>query len=175
MISIEEEHNKQREDKKQGEDHSKLPINMKKMMKAMIDMETSINYQKAQLHIMDKEFSKFKKFANSFIDFSKKQLEKKPRQPSGFQLPVPLSNNLCDFLEIEHHSKMPRTEVTKRLIDYISEHQLINPEKKTQIIPDEKLSKLLGKDIDLSSLTRFTIQKYMNCHYLSNKNNQHIV
>ena len=64
---------------------------------------------------------------------------------------------------------MPRTEVTKRLISYISERQLINPEKKTQIIPDEKLLKLLGQDIDLSTLTRFTIQKYMNCHYLLNK------
>lgn len=153
----------------------KLPINIKKMIKAIIDMETAINHQKLQLHTMEKEFSKFKKFANSFIDFSKKQLEKKPRQPSGFQLPVLLSNDLCEFLEIEHHSKMPRTEVTKRIINYISEHQLINPEKKTQIIPDEKLKKLLGNDVDLSTLTRFTIQKYMNCHYLSNKNNQHIV
>jgi chromatin remodeling complex protein RSC6 len=153
----------------------KLPINIKKMIKAMIDMETAINHQKLQLHTMEKEFSKFKKFANSFIDFSKKQLEKKPRQPSGFQLPVLLSNDLCEFLEIEYHSKMPRTEVTKRIINYISEHQLINPEKKTQIIPNEKLLKLLGNDVDLSTLTRFTIQKYMNCHYLSNKNNQHIV
>ena len=118
---------------------------------------------------MEKEFLKFKKFAKSFIDFSKKQLEKKPRQPSGFQLPVSLSNELCNFLEIEHNSKMPRTEVTKRIISYISQHELINPEKKTHIIPDEKLSKLLGNNVDLSTLTRFTIQKYMNCHYLPNK------
>jgi chromatin remodeling complex protein RSC6 len=155
--------------------NAKLPVNIKKMIKSIEDMEKFIDQQKAQLNSMDKEFNKFKKNAISFIDFSKKQLEKKPRQPSGFQLPVSLSNHLCDFLEIEHHTKMPRTEVTKRLIKYISEKELINPEKKTQIIPDEKLSKLLGEDVDLSSLTRFTIQKYMNCHYLSNKNNQHIV
>jgi chromatin remodeling complex protein RSC6 len=147
----------------------KLPVNIKKMMKSISDMETTINNQKTQLHTMEKEFSKFKKFATSFIDFSKKQLEKKPRQPSGFQLPVFLSNDLCDFLEIEHNSKLPRTEVTKRLIKYISDNELINSEKKTQIIPDEKLLKLLGTNVDLSSLTRFTIQKYMNCHYLPNK------
>jgi chromatin remodeling complex protein RSC6 len=156
-------------DEVKPEDEVKLPVNIKKMIKAMNDMENTINYQKTQLHIMEKEFVKFKKFANSFIDFSKKQLEKKPRQPSGFQLPVPLSNELCDFLEIEHDSKMPRTEVTQRLIRYISEHGLVNPEKKTQIIPDEKLSKLLGNSVDLSTLTQFTIQKYMNCHYLPNK------
>ena len=151
------------------ENEVKLPVNIKKMMKAMNDMEKTIDYQKTQLHTMEKEFLKFKKFAKSFIDFSKKQLEKKPRQPSGFQLPVSLSNELCNFLEIEHNSKMPRTEVTKRIISYISQHELINPEKKTHIIPDEKLSKLLGNNVDLSTLTRFTIQKYMNCHYLPNK------
>jgi len=157
------------ENKKESEHRSKLPVNITKMIKAMIDMETSINYQKTQLHTMEKDFLKFKKFANSFIDFSKKQLEKKPRQPSGFQLPVLLSNDLCDFLDIEHGSKLPRTEVTKHIIHYISDHKLINPEKKTQIIPDEKLLKLLGTNADLSTLTRFTIQKYMNCHYISNK------
>jgi len=151
------------------EDDVKLPVNIKKMIKAIVDMETTINYQKTQLHTMEKEFVKFKKFANSFIDFSKKQLEKKPRQPSGFQLPVFLSNELCDFLEIDHNSKLPRTEVTKRLIKYISDHDLIHPEKKTHIIPNDRLSKLLGNNIDLSTLTRFTIQKYMNCHYLPNK------
>ena len=149
-------------------DTTKLPVNIKKMIAAMNDMERSIIHQKTQLHTMEKEILKFKKFANSFINFSKKQLEKKPRKPSGFQLPVSLSNDLCDFLNVEHGSKMPRTEVTKRIIIYISDNHLINPEKKTQIIPDDKLVKLLGPDIDLLTLTRFTIQKYMNCHYLQN-------
>lgn len=149
--------------------NSKLPVNIKKMIKSIVDMEKFIDQQKAQLNIMDKEFNKFKKNAISFIDFSKKQLEKKPRQPSGFQLPVSLSNNLCDFLEIEHNSKLPRTEVTKSIIKYISDNQLFNPNKKTQIIPNEKLLKLLGDNVDLDGLTRFTIQKYMNCHYLTNK------
>ena len=149
--------------------NAKLPVNIKKMIKSIADMEKFIDQQKAQLNIMDKEFNKFKKNAISFIDFSKKQLEKKPRQPSGFQLPVYLSNNLCDFLEIEHNSKLPRTEVTKSIIKYISDNQLFNPNKKTQIIPNEKLLKLLGDNVDLDGLTRFTIQKYMNCHYLTNK------
>lgn len=149
--------------------NAKLPVNIKKMIKSIADMEKFIDQQKAQLNIMDKEFNKFKKNAISFIDFSKKQLEKKPRQPSGFQLPVSLSNSLCDFLEIEHNSKLPRTEVTRSIIKYISDNQLFNPNKKTQIIPNEKLLKLLGDNVDLDGLTRFTIQKYMNCHYLTNK------
>ena len=151
-------------------DDNKLPINIQKMMKALNEMETSINNQKAQLTTMEKDFIKFKKFSTSFIEFSKKQLEKKPRKPSGFQLPVHISDHLCDFLEIDRGSKMPRTEVTKFIIKYISDNQLVNPEKKTQIIPNEQLLKLLGDDIDLQNLTRFTIQKYMNRHFcITNK------
>lgn len=150
-------------------DNIKYPSNITKLIKALNDMETAIHLQKTQLATMEKEFHKFKKFSTSVIDHSKKQLEKKPRKPSGFQLPVSLSNELCDFLGIEHNSKMPRTEVTKILINYISENQLIHPDKKTQIIPDEKLLSLIGNNVDLPNLTRFTIQKYMNCHYLKNK------
>jgi chromatin remodeling complex protein RSC6 len=150
-------------------DKEKIPINIKKMIKSMNDMESSIQQQRKQLSNVEKEFMKFKKFAISFIDFSKKTLEKKPRKPSGFQLPVLISDELCHFLAIEKGSMLPRTEVTKHLITYISENNLVNPEKKTQIIPDEKLLQLLGNDVDLPNLTRFTIQKYMNCHFQTKK------
>lgn len=150
-------------------DNEKIPMNMKKMIKSINDMESSIQQQRKQLSNMEKDFVKFKKFAISFIDFSKKTLEKKPRKPSGFQLPVLISDELCHFLEIEKGSVLPRTEVTKYLIRYISDNNLANPEKKTQIIPDEKLLQLLGNDVDLSKLTRFTIQKYMNCHFQTKK------
>lgn len=147
----------------------KIPMNIKKMIISMNDMETSIHQQRTQLANMEKDFAKFKKFASSFIDFSIKKLEKKPRKPSGFQLPVLISDELCNFLSVEKGSMISRTEVTKYIIKYISDNKLINPEKKTQIIPDEKLTQLLGNDIDYQNLTRFTIQKYMNCHYLTKK------
>lgn len=147
----------------------KLPVNITKMMLSMNDLESSIQQQRTQLSKMEKDFMKFKKLASSFIDFSKKKLEKKPRKPSGFQLPVLISDELCDFLSIERGSMLPRTHVTKYIIKYISENNLINPEKKTQIMPNEQLLQLLGNNVDLSTLTRFTIQKYMNCHFLTKK------
>lgn len=160
---------KKTHDDKKTDNEKKIPINVKKMIKSINDMETAIHQQRTQLANMERDFAKFKKFAISFIDFSKKTLEKKPRKPSGFQLPVLISDELCHFLEMEKGSMLPRTEVTKRLITYISEKKLVNPEKKTQIIPDDKLSKLLGNNVDYPNLTRFTIQKYMNCHFQSNK------
>lgn len=150
----------------QIEDKKQLPVNVKKMCKALEDMELSIQSQKKNLAKMEQDYNKFKKFASSFIEFSKKQLEKKPRKPSGFVLPVPISADLCDFLNIPQGSSMARTEVTKQLIKYVSVNNLANPDKKTHIIPNEPLTKLLGPSIDLSTLTRFTMQRYMNRHFV---------
>jgi chromatin remodeling complex protein RSC6 len=149
---------------------SKTPVNIKKMERSIHEMEILFIEQKQRLVLMEKEFFNFKKLAEKCIETTKKTVEKKPRKPSGFVLPVAISNELCDFLNIPHGSQVPRTEVTKYIIDYIGQEKLIHPEKKTLIVPDEKLKELLGDDVDLSTLTRFTIQKYMNRHY-SQKDN----
>ena len=148
----------------------RLPSNVKKMENAIQMMDSIIGEQHKRMINLEKEFNSFKKFATSFIENIKKGCEKKPRKASGFVLPVPISDELCDFLDIQHGSQAPRTEVTKFLIAYISDHNLTNPEKKTLVIPDDKLSRLLGPDVDIETLTRFTIQKYMNRHYLSRDN-----
>jgi chromatin remodeling complex protein RSC6 len=41
---------------------------------------------------------------------------------------------------------LPRTEVTKRLWEYIKAHQLQNPANKRNILCDEKLKTVMGKD-----------------------------
>ena len=149
---------------------TKVPSNVKKMETAIQSMESLIDEHHKHMMLIEKEFNGFKKFAGSFIENIKKSCEKKPRKASGFVLAVPISDDLCDFLDIPHGSQVSRTEVTKYLIAYISEHNLTNPEKKTLLIPDEKLGKLLGQDVDLETLTRFTIQRYMNRHYLPREN-----
>jgi chromatin remodeling complex protein RSC6 len=147
-------------------DTQKIPANVKKMEMALNEMEEFINNQKNIFQQTEKKFQQFKKIAISFIEQSKKIHEKKPRKPSGFVLPVPASRELCLFLNIPEGSEVSRTEVTKFLIQYIQEKGLSHPEKKTLIIPDEALSKLIGPEADLETLTRFTIQKYMNKHYI---------
>jgi chromatin remodeling complex protein RSC6 len=146
--------------------YKKLPAYMKKMASAIENMELLLDTQKSQLANTEKEFQKFKKCALNFIDNTKKEFVKKQRKPSGFVLPVLISNDLCDFLEKPRGTHIPRTEVTKFIIQYISKNNLINPDKKTQVVPDERLLKLLGNDVDLASLTRFNIQKYMNKHFI---------
>lgn len=91
---------------------------------------------------------------------------KKPRKPSGFALPVPVSTELCEFMGLEPGSHVPRTDVTKRLMKYISENNLQNPEKKSVIIPNEPLLRILGDEVKDIVLTHFSIQKYINKHFL---------
>jgi len=144
----------------------KIPVNVKKMELAITQMEATLQLQKSALQQTEKEFNHFKKFATMFIETVKKQGEKKPRKLSGFALPVPISQPLCRFLNLPEGSQISRTEMTQFLNQYITENNLIDPEKKTIVVPNEALSILLGPNVDLGTLTRFTIQRYMNPHYL---------
>ena len=58
------------------------------------------------------------------------ETDKKPRPPSGFAKPTPLSNEMCDFLGIPSGTELARTEVTKRVLAYVKENELQNKDNK---------------------------------------------
>ena len=95
---------------------------------------------------------------------SHKQGDKPKRQPSGFAKPAPISDALADFLGKTGGCEMARTEVTKLITTYIHDHNLQNPANKRHILPDQKLSKLLGVT-DKDQVTYFNLQKYMKQHF----------
>ena len=100
--------------------------------------------------------------------------ERKPRQPSGFAKPTYLSNDLCTFLELPSGSEIPRTEVTRRLLNYVKENNLQNPESKREILMDDKLKSLL-KPQDDEVVTYFNIQRLLKIHYVKPEENVPIV
>jgi upstream activation factor subunit UAF30 len=59
-----------------------------------------------------------------------------------------------------------RIEITKYLNKYIKENTLENPENRQNIVPDDKLWKILGEEARNEKITHFTIQKYLNKHFL---------
>ena len=76
------------------------------------------------------------------------------RQPSAsFMRPVQPDEKLA---EIIGNDPLPRTEVTRKLWDYIRGHNLQDPNNKTFIRPDEKLKQVLdGKErVDMFEMTR---------------------
>ena len=64
------------------------------------------------------------------------------RQPSpGFMKPVQPDPKLAEIIGNE---PVPRTEITRKLWDYIRGHNLQDPENKTFIKADEKLREIFG-------------------------------
>lgn len=76
----------------------------------------------------------------------------KDKKPSAFMKPVQVSDALA---EIVGHGPMARTEVTKRLWDYIKKHKLQDQKNKRNINPDQKLGRVLGstQQIDMFKMT----------------------
>jgi chromatin remodeling complex protein RSC6 len=105
-------------------------------------------------------------------DRMKKTVEKAERRranarssPSGFAKPIKLSEEICKFLEIPEGSELSRTEVTRRLTQYIKTNNLNNPENRRIILPDAKLRQILALKGD-EEVSYFTIQHYLNHHFI---------
>lgn len=76
----------------------------------------------------------------------------KDKKSSAFMRPVQVSEALA---EIVGAGPMPRTEVTKKVWDYIKKHKLQDQTNKRMINPDQKLAKVLGspQPIDMFKMT----------------------
>lgn len=76
----------------------------------------------------------------------------KEKKNSAFMKPVHVSDTLA---EIVGKGPMARTEVTKKVWDYIKKHKLQDPNNKRNIVPDAKLAKVLGSNqpIDMFQMT----------------------
>jgi chromatin remodeling complex protein RSC6 len=84
---------------------------------------------------------------------------KAKRKPSAaFMKPVQPDDKLAAIIGSE---AVPRTEVTRRLWDYIRSHNLQDPQKKTQINADDKLKQVFdGRD----QVTMFEMTKLVFNH-----------
>lgn len=55
---------------------------------------------------------------------------------------------------------MPRSEVTKKIWDYVKKHNLQNPANKRNILADDKLLPIFGK----KEVTMFEMTKLVSAH-----------
>lgn len=105
-----------------------------------------------------------------------KDPNKPKRAPSGFAKPTEITDTLCDFLGVDHGTKMARTEVTKKVTAYIKEANLQVQTNKRQFVPDAKLGSILGpldsvkkdkngKTDAEKGYTYFNLQKYLSAQF----------
>ena len=90
---------------------------------------------------------------------------------NGFGKPIVISEALCEFLGVSHGTEMARTDVTKKIAEYVREHNLADAKNGRRFYPDAKLSALLGearpisKNGDEKGYTYFNLQTYMKPHF----------
>jgi chromatin remodeling complex protein RSC6 len=148
-------------------DNTSKTISSSEKIFAKIDaLEIALISLKKASEIAVNEIKGLKKQSQKLL--SKQQKKKKTNvdnKPHGFAIPSKVSLELCSFMEKEPGTLIARTEVTKKLTEYIATHKLQNPENRRQIIPDINLLSLLGESAKDVFLTHFTIQKYMNRHF----------
>lgn len=91
----------------------------------------------------------------------------KDKKNSAFMRPVQISDTLA---EVVGQGPMARTEVTKKVWDYIKKNKLQDQNNKRMINPDQKLAKVLGSSqpIDMFKMTS-KIAKHIKEPELSNK------
>ncbi|CAL5187928.1 unnamed protein product [Lathyrus oleraceus] len=88
-----------------------------------------------------------------------KEKRQKGGSGKGFLAPLQLSDALTKFLG---ESELSRSDVIKRMWDYIKGNSLQDPSDKRQIICDEKLKELFGVD----SFNGFTVTKLLVPHFI---------
>jgi chromatin remodeling complex protein RSC6 len=144
---------------------SSVQDDVKAMLTQATTVRETVGALVAELKRLEKRVARLQKDADKRKRRAKKPVEgeeAKPRKPSIFELPTPLSNELCSFLGRPSGSKESRSNVTKAITTYVKEKNL---KDKHTIKPDSKLKALLGV-ADADVLTYFNLQRYLNRHYL---------
>lgn len=134
-------------------------------LKDLNDLKATI----AEFHKRGKEIKKlFEKEMKELKKSSKKKRTRKPdAKPGGFRKPVKISDEMCEFIGIPKGKKLARTEVSKKLNEYIRDKKLQNEKDRRIIEPDEKLLSLFSDDYtEDCRLDFFTMQKYIKHHYI---------
>ena len=130
-----------------------------------------MNSLQQNIRTLEKQVNKELKTVTKVMKSKAKSKPKTDRAPSGFAKPTKVTKELCEFMNRPEGTEIARTEVTKSLSQYIKTNNLQEKgaNSKNKINPDDKLKTLLGLSNDeTENLTYFTIQKYMNKHFIKN-------
>ena len=91
------------------------------------------------------------------------------REPCGIRAPTLISDSMCGFLGCPAGTRLPRTDVTKLVTDYIKKHNLQIQTNKRFFAPDAKLGAILGplqqKDQEMG-YGYFNLQRYLSPHFI---------
>jgi|688.fasta_scaffold104582_3 chromatin remodeling complex protein RSC6 len=157
-------------------DNNEVNFN-KEITDAFTTINNSLTLFKMQFNTLQQQVRTLEKNVKKELKAVKKSakvtIPKAKKAPSGFAKPTKVTKELCEFMDKPEGTEIARTEVTKVLVNYIKSNNLQEQtaDSKNKIVPDDKLKNLLGLNLEeTNELTFFNIQKYMNKHFISKKN-----
>ena len=121
------------------------------------------------LRSLNKQLKQLKKDTQRAMKQKRKNTNRAKNTSSGFMKPVPISAEMAGFTGWDETELKSRVDVTKYICNYIREKDLQNPEDRRQIIPDKKLSSLLGidkKSLKDEPLTYYSLQRKIQPHFV---------
>ena len=149
-------------------ENNKKEQKVEKMVTQFGDILTTLSAFRSQITILQNQVKGLEKSYNKKINNMEKEVKKNKskgnRKPSGFAVPTKITNELCDFMKLDHGTAVARTEVTQYIINYIKQNELQWKENRKIIKPDKALTSLLSVE-DKDEVTYFNLQKYMNRHF----------
>ncbi|WP_237214379.1 SWIB/MDM2 domain-containing protein [Falsiroseomonas oryziterrae] len=86
-----------------------------------------------------------------------KKAAAKSDKPNALQQPL---KPTAELAAVVGQGPLPRGEVVSKMWDYIKSHKLQNPANKREILADDKLKKIFGKD----KVTMFEMSKHIAAH-----------
>ncbi|KAL4588754.1 hypothetical protein LXL04_001649 [Taraxacum kok-saghyz] len=87
--------------------------------------------------------------------------KKQKTKGSGFATPLPISEALMEFFGTGEN-KLSRSQVVKRIWEYIKKNDLQDPSDKRRILCDDKLKELFKADTFIG----FTVSKLLSPHFI---------
>jgi hypothetical protein len=90
-----------------------------------------------------------------------------PKKPSSFEVPVIISEGLCQLFQVAANTKMSRNETTHRIHKYCKDNNLLQDGDQRVINPDEALQNVLSPMPEGEKLTFFNLQRYLKHNYTS--------
>ena len=89
------------------------------------------------------------------------------KRKNVFDVPVPVSDEICDFIGVEKGQMYSRQFITNSITKFVKDNDIQNPENRRYILLDTteagaKLNELLKPD---QPLTFFNMQRYLKPHY----------
>ncbi|EDO18829.1 hypothetical protein Kpol_1028p105 [Vanderwaltozyma polyspora DSM 70294] len=101
-----------------------------------------------------------KKSSKGKDETKKKKRRQTEANPNSINVrKVLLSPKLQEFLG---ETELPRTQVVKKVWDYIKEHDLQNPDDRREILCDEKMQPIFGKKMTMFSLNKILANHLFN-------------